>query len=102
VAIVAFFMLSYALWPPSAAEAEAPPEGPSPPSQVPVPVGNPGPRPDAGFCAYCGTRLGEGYRYCPNCARAIHQTKRCSACGTEICAECGREFSHCPACGVAL
>jgi len=102
VAIIAFFMLSHAIWPPPVQEPKPEPPAASPPPPLPVPVANPGSPPSGGFCAYCGTKLSEGYHYCPHCARAVHQTKRCPSCGAEACAECGREFTHCPACGVAL
>ncbi len=98
VAAIAFFMLSHAIWPPAAQPApsssEPPPAAPLPPAdRVAVAPG--------GFCAYCGAQLGEGYHYCPNCARTIHRTTRCTACGAEVCAECGRDFRHCPACGAS-
>jgi hypothetical protein len=98
IAVIAFFMLSHALWPPPAPEP-AWPESPPPPQP---PVESLSPAAARGFCAYCGARLGEGYHYCPNCARAVHQTKRCANCGLEVCAECGKEFRHCPACGAQV
>ena len=101
VAVIAFFMLSHAIWPPPPQEPEPPPASPPPVAPPPAPAEGAAPRP-GGFCAHCGTRLGAEYHYCPNCARAVHQTTRCPACGMEVCAECGREFRHCPACGAAM
>lgn len=103
IAVVALFMLSHALWPPEPREPESPPdEDRSPDRLVPAPVGNPHPPAEGSFCAHCGTALGEGFRFCPSCAQPVHETTACAACGAEVCAACGREFKHCPACGAKL
>jgi hypothetical protein len=98
IVVVAFFMLSHAIWPPPAPPEPAPPPSP-PPATEPPPDPEAAGGPAGGFCAHCGMRLGEGFGYCPRCARPVHVTKRCASCGAEVCAECGKEFRHCPVCG---
>jgi len=104
IAVIALFMLSHALWPPEPREAE--PEAPTgdggPGGPMPVPAGNPHPPAEGNFCAHCGMELGEGFRYCPSCAKGVHETVACAKCGAEVCAVCGKEFKNCPACGARL
>ena len=99
IVVVAFFMLSHAIWPPPPPPTATEPPPMPPPPPVPPPVGDPAAGPKGGFCAHCGMKLSEGFSYCPRCARPVHLTTRCSSCGAEVCAECGKEFRHCPVCG---
>ncbi len=108
IVILGFFMLSYAVWPPPKPVLPQQPEEPPPPAPPavpePAPVANPGheDRPVGCFCPHCGMAMQPEFRFCPNCAKPVHQVVLCGACGAEVCAACGAGFKHCPRCGGVL
>jgi len=103
VAIVAFFMLSHGLWPPEPhGKPEAPGEQQGPGVPAVAAAGNPPPKGRGSFCPYCGMVLGASFKFCPGCARPVHETIACKQCGAQVCGACGREFKYCPACGAGL
>jgi len=50
-------------------------------------------------CAHCGSPLGQGFAFCPNCGMSL-KTTECSACGQKIdpawsaCAYCGHPLGQ--------
>ncbi len=98
VIIVGFFMLSHSLWPPPKKELPPPIVEPEDLEPAPIPVDSVLAI-EGGYCAHCGATMGEGFKFCPQCARQAHEVTRCANCGAETCAACGTEFGHCPKCG---
>ncbi|MEO7117987.1 MAG: zinc ribbon domain-containing protein, partial [Candidatus Limnocylindrales bacterium] len=48
-------------------------------------------------CTKCGTAMGAGVKFCPNCGTAAAQPSACTKCGTAM----GAGVKFCPNCGTA-